>query len=471
MMEIQIKLSKEQTAAWDFLEDPITKRVLYGGQAGGGKSYLICFWQIYRRLTYPNSRGYIGREILKNLKNSILVTFFDVAAKMNLKQGEHYTYNDNKSIIEFYNGSQIVLLDLFDYPSDPNWDSLGSTEYTDGAIEEGVQVSQRAAGLLLSRTRWKLDEFDLKPKQLITCNPGESWIRDEIVVPAMEHRLPEQYKFVTATLDSNPNKEFVKMYKDLLENELDIFDRERLLFGNWFANPRTGGEIYKKFSEQKHIGTFEYNPELPLHMTFDFNVNPYMTAGIWQGEKKVVRKIMELCLPDPKNTTKAVCQAFSNLFHYHEAGLFIYGDPAGRAQDTRSEKGYNDYRIIQDELFKYKPAIRVASKAPPVVMRVNFINNCFESNFEGINIAFDKSCLQTIRDLSFLKEDSDGTKKKEKVKNPVTGITYEKYGHTSDADDYFLCKYFESDFNLYLKGRVVGKPVIQGRQWNQLKSY
>jgi hypothetical protein len=45
-------------------------------------------------------------------------------------------------------------------------------------------------------------------------------------------------------------------------------------------------------------------------------------------------------------------------------------------------------------------------------------------------IEIDSRCTNTIKDYLHLKEDADGTKKKEKTMDPVTGVTYEKYSHT-----------------------------------------
>jgi phage terminase large subunit len=468
---MEVKLSVEQTRAWEYLEDKETNRCLYGGQAGGGKSFLISLWQIHMRTTYPGTRGYIGRERLKDLKNSILVTFFDVAGMLGLEQGVHYTYNDNKSMIDFENGSRIVLLDLFDYPSDQNWDSLGSTEYTDGAIEEGVHVSKRAADLLLSRTRYKHDVYGLEPKQLITCNPGDSWVKDEIVVPYMEGRLPGSVKFVSASLESNPNKAFRERYKKNLETNLDYFDRQRLLGGDWFVEHRTGGEFYKLFDHKRNVKPCEYNPELPLHVSFDFNVNPYMTMTIWQAVGKDARQIAEICSPSPHNSTPAICKEFIRQYPYHVSGLFIYGDPSGRHEDTRQEKGYNDFRIIQEKLDQYHPSMRVPSKAPAVVMRGKFINAIFEKDYEGITATIDPDCTYTIKDYNNLKEAPDGTKAKIKEKNKQTGVSYEKYGHTSDANDYFLCEYFSKEFDYYQTGRKELVYSIGKRKHSTEKTY
>jgi len=122
--EIKIELSDEQTMALDFLEDSTTRRVLYGGQAGGGKSFLIALYCYYMCTTYEGIRGYIARDAgLKKIKESVMVTCFDVWDSLGLV----YRFNDKDSFIVFPNGSKIVLLDIFHYPSDPNFNSLGST--------------------------------------------------------------------------------------------------------------------------------------------------------------------------------------------------------------------------------------------------------------------------------------------------------------------------------------------------------
>jgi phage terminase large subunit len=105
--------------------------------------------------------------------------------------------------------------------------------------------------------------------------------------------------------------------------------------------------------------------------------------------------------------------------------------------------------IIKKELAAYKPTLRVASKAPGVVARANFINSILEIELNGISLEIDSRCTNTIKDYLYLKEDADGTKKKERVKDSVTGITSEKYGHTSDANDYFLCQVLSKDFEKY----------------------
>ena len=70
-----MKLTIKQTKAIDYLEDRHKVEVLFGGGAGGGKSALGCYWQIKRRMMYPETKGLIGRTILKRLRRRLLSAF------------------------------------------------------------------------------------------------------------------------------------------------------------------------------------------------------------------------------------------------------------------------------------------------------------------------------------------------------------------------------------------------------------
>jgi hypothetical protein len=225
-----MKLTVKQTIALDYLEDNITNEVLFGGGAGGGKTALGCYFQIKRRLKYPETRGLIGRAVLKTLKETTLVSFFQVAKIQGLVANQHYRYNGQSNQIEFFNGSVILLKDLFQYPSDPNFDELGSLEITDSFIDEANQVTDKAKNIVKSRIRFRLDDYNLIPKQLYTCNPAKNWTYSEFYKPDRDNELELNKKFIQSLVDDNP---FIsKHYKQNLLT-LDKESKERLLFGNW----------------------------------------------------------------------------------------------------------------------------------------------------------------------------------------------------------------------------------------------
>jgi len=225
-----MRLNKKQTIALDLLEDNETIELLYGGAAGGGKSILGCYWQIKRRLKYPGTRGLIGRAALKTLKETTLNSFFEVARMQKLQAGTHYTYNQQSNIISFPNGSLIFLKDLFQYPSDPNFDELGSLEITDAFIDEINQCSEKAKNIVKSRIRYKLDDYGLIPKILGSCNPAKGWIYAGYYKPSKDGTLSPDKKFIQALVTDNPDIS-VHYRNNLLS--LDEASKQRLLYGNW----------------------------------------------------------------------------------------------------------------------------------------------------------------------------------------------------------------------------------------------
>ena len=206
------------------------QQVLYGGGAGGGKTKLGCIWTIQRRLKYAGTRSLIGRSKLDTLKKTTLNTFFETCAEMQLKSGLHYTFNGQANIIKFFNGSEIILKDLFSYPADKNFDSLGSLEITDYFCDEVSEISEKAIAIVHSRCRFKLNEYDLIPKGLLTCNPSKNWIYNEFYLKAKNDELPEHRAFVQALPTDNPF--LPASYLESLRL-LPDYDRKRLLLGNW----------------------------------------------------------------------------------------------------------------------------------------------------------------------------------------------------------------------------------------------
>lgn len=225
-----MKLNKKQTKALDYLEDSITSEVEYGGGAGGGKSILGCYWQIKRRLKYPGTRGLIGRASLKTLKETTLNSFFEVCRIQGLKAGTHFNFNQQSNIITFSNGSIIFLKDLFQYPSDPNFDELGSLEITDAFVDENNQIVEKAWNIVKSRIRYKLDEYGLIPKMLGCCNPAKGWIYNKFYKPYKDGTLPVSTRFIQALVGDNPD--ISAHYRNNLLS-LDEVSKQRLLYGNW----------------------------------------------------------------------------------------------------------------------------------------------------------------------------------------------------------------------------------------------
>lgn len=225
-----MELTKKQSEALDYLEDTATNEVLFGGGAGGGKSLVGCYWVLKTALKYDGTRWLIGRNELKTLRETTLNTFFEVCSMQGLESGTHFNFNQQQMVITLFNNSEILLKDLALYPSDPNFDRLGSLEITGAFIDECNQVSEKGWNIVKSRIRYKLDQYGLIPKMLGTCNPAKNYVYRRFYKPYHEGTLPDSMKFIQSLLMDNPH--ISRHYRENLL-QLDTVTKERLLFGNW----------------------------------------------------------------------------------------------------------------------------------------------------------------------------------------------------------------------------------------------
>jgi phage terminase large subunit len=346
MIDINPDLTNKQRQALRYMLDDSTTELLYGGAAGGGKSYLLCAYAIITCLKYPGVRGLIGRSKLDALKKTTLNTFFEVCLEWNIKAGEHYNYNAQSNVIKFSNGSEILLKDLFLYPSDTNFDSLGSLELTFACIDEANQITEKAKNVLSSRLRYKLDEYGLIPKLYMSCNPAKGWVYN-IYKESREGVLPKYKKFIQALVTDN--KHISKHYTEQL-NKLDEISKARLLRGDW------------EYDDSKDA-LIEYDAIVNLFSNVVPTGDKYITADIarfgkdktviyyWNGLQVVEIVVMDMSsMVDVANKIKEIQQregvVLSNIL-VDEDGV------GGGAKDILRCKGFvNNSRPLRAENYQ-----------------------------------------------------------------------------------------------------------------------
>ena len=228
----EINLLPKQSIAWRYLTDDVTNEICFGGSAGGSKSTLGCIWIVTLCLKYPGIRTLIGRTVLSTLKQTTFKTLMEVLGPkfMGLTADTHYSYNAQSNVLTFQNGSEIILKDLEDKPSDVNKDNLGGLELTAVYVDEAVQISETTFSILKSRIRFKLNEYNLIPKILLTSNPGQNWLFTRFYLPHEQGTLDSNKVFVASLPLDNPY--LPESYIQTLR-ELPFQQRERLLMGNW----------------------------------------------------------------------------------------------------------------------------------------------------------------------------------------------------------------------------------------------
>ena len=442
-----MELTPKQTEAMEAVASENYNFILYGGAIRGGKSVwglstLLVLCQIF-----PRSRWCVIREDMEKIRTTTIPSFRKIEPSGSVRQSPYEYHHPNGSVILFKSEN---------YAQDKDLDWMKGLEVNGFLLEEINEGQQQTLYKCFERAgSWIIPNAENQPKPIIlaTCNPTFGWVKTLIYDKWKSGTLPKEWLYIPAKITDNPH--LPQAYLDNLKN-LPTFEYMVFVEGNWDIQLKTGGEFYKCFEIDLHVKHTTYNPNLPLHISWDDNVNPYLPCGIFQIEGKELRMIDEITGKSPNNTVKSVCAEISRKYQGHKNGMFIYGDATANKQDTKLEHGYNFYRLILDYLKEFVPQNRVTASNPSVVMRGNWINTIFEKELGGIKFIIGENCKVAISDLIGLKEAPDGTKLKEMATDPITKGRFQKIGHFSDLFDYICCTAFAKDYADYMAG---GRPI------------
>lgn len=416
---------------------------------------------------------FVARTTLKSIRESIWNTIKDVLKTWGLKQDTNWKENNVLGYIEFWNGSTIQMVELSPSNLDPEYQRLGSSEYTGGYIEEAGDVDEKGASVLMSRIRYKVHETTVAPKCLLGSNPSLNWIKSRFVYDDNGDPVEcaEGDLFVPFTVYDNPDEKFRMAYIQNLMRLKDVALRERLLNGNWLWVDGNEAAAYWGFDGNRNLAMNVkdnyYDPLKPIVLCFDFNVIPYMSCIALQFDfsQKIVY-VLEEILGTPKdktNNTPALSKRVARkyLTEGHLGGLVITGDPAGLARSTQTEDGVNNFTIILNELSapQLHATKKVLSNQPPLIQRLEFINAMLEG-YDGWSVIIDMRCNKLKEDFIYQRKNQDGTKEKKKVTDAKLKVKYEKYGHLSDCFDYALCLMLQDVFTKFKKHTDNGSKVV-----------
>lgn len=328
-----------------------------------------------------------------------------------------------------------------------NWDWFNAVLYT--RIHNDSRI-------LITQTRW--DVNDLSGKLIKSMEEGgEQWT----ILKLQGIRTTEENK-------EDPRKPGEALWpkRHSLEKMERIRSRSIRTFEALYQqNPKpmqAGGEFWRSFNTSIHVKPKEicqYDAANTLHVIIDNNVNPYVTVAIWQyvDTDKRLKQIDELPCTTPDNNAPRAAKrliAWLNKHQYDDV-LYLYGDPSAKAKSTIDENNSSFFEKFIDELKKagFKVINRVGRSAPQIAISAAFINDIYAENLYGYGIEISDKCITSIEDYYSVKEDKDGTMQKIKRKDPSTGVTYEPYGHFSDAKRYFVTTILAEEF-----ARYKGKP-------------
>ena len=231
--------------------------------------------------------------------------------------------------------------------------------------------------------------------------------------------------------------------------------------GEW-GHLRTGAEFFPSFNRGVVCGRFKYNPELPIHISMDSNVLPYVTATFFQKEYKhddvqQVTQIDELPIESPNNSARKAAKVIAvRLREYGYADkVYLHGDASGKAANTIDDNNRSFFDLVIDELehegFEVEDCI--GNKNPSVATTGEFINAVWDGRVPGVAIRIDNDCSTSIDDYQAVQKDENGAISKQKVTNPVTKQKYEAHGHVSDCLRYIVHDLLRKQYTEFSMGR------------------
>lgn len=269
-MRAEISLFRKQM---DFVEATgKADEVLYGGAAGGGKSYgQLCDALIYA-IRYPKSKQLILRRTLPELEKSLIRVSLELFPK------EIYKYSESKHTGAFSNGS---VLDFGYCDSETDVYRYQSAEYDVIRFDELTHFTEQMYLYLMSRLRGT-EDFPRAMKS--STNPGgigHSWVKKRFIdigEPEKIHRTKTGTRlFIPATVFEN--RALMKndpAYVGRLEN-LSEKDRRQLLLGDWDTSD---GQYFSEWRRELHVcEPFVIPKDWRRYFAMDYGLD--MLAGYW----------------------------------------------------------------------------------------------------------------------------------------------------------------------------------------------
>ena len=277
---MDLKLTPKQHKMIYELQD--VDEIMWGGQAGGGKSEGLLMFALRRRMECPGSVGLMMRKTYPDLEKSLI-----------RKSQKYYRgfakWNDAKKKWVFPNGS----IEEFGYcETDKDVYQYNSAEYDDINVDEVTQWSEFQYTYMMSRLRSTTGKY--KTLMRSATNPGNIghlWVKARFVDCARDKEYKAfdeilgSYKsryFLPASLEDNTlmTPEQRREYKSWLA-QLPEDQRMMLMEGDWDFIP---GAAFSELKRDIH----GYNPKdhpvskhAKIFMSYDFGFGKPFSIGWW----------------------------------------------------------------------------------------------------------------------------------------------------------------------------------------------
>lgn len=332
---------------------------VYQGGYGSGKTFAGALLGILLALKFPGIIGLVGAQTYTLVRDTTLKTYFEHLDNIGFVDKVDYKWVSAEQKLVFKNGSEI-LFRHFDEPNKLKSLNLGFVE-----IEEMSDVPYDTFKMLLARMRQRKrtcwHNFTYRIFGHTNPEVQKGWI-----YKTFYDNPPMNYRLICAP--TTQNKYLPEGFCEELKKLYDKSYYEIFVLGK--AGDYSTNLVVKDFTDE-NVRDIQYQADLDVHISCDFNVDPMAWVLAHKTEDKVFY-FDELVLEN--TTTAKTCEEFYNRYPNHKGKIIINGDASGDNRSCTSE--YTNYVIIKKKLESYGFDVEIKIKGfnPPIKNRVAAFN-------------------------------------------------------------------------------------------------
>ena len=386
------KIIKTNPAYSPYYKDKSRVLVIHGG-AGSGKSVFISSKILRRVCEETPHKILVIRKVASTLKDSVYAELKERIDEFGINN--HVQSNKTDKTFTLDNGN-VILCKGLDEP-----EKIKSIEgITSVWIEEATELNEDDFDQLVLRVRGEKSNYI---QFILSFNPIDEnhWIKKRLIDTGGATVLHTTYKD-NVFLD----EEYINTLNALKETNSLYY--QIYCLGEWGVVDTSNKFLYS-FDQSKHVKPCEFNEDLSVKLSFDFNLEPFAVSVYQTPDNNTINVIDKIRLNN--SDIYQVCDHIKAKYPNHF--FIVTGDASGKNR-TGTARGKTSYWYIIKEELKLKDAqIRLRGMNLGLIESRVLCNSALQHK----NISIDPSQTELINDCKYAKVDHKGILVKDRNKN------------------------------------------------------
>ena len=389
-------------------EEP-AKIMWFRGGIGSGKTYCGATWFCERIRLDPEAPALVTANDYGQLEASTLVALAEYCRDFDIPHSPSRESKESTAALwasrrrcTIY-GSEVLILTSTRFEGKKQ--AGRGTQFRTIWFDEGAYADEEVFNTLIGR--FGRGTETIAPQFAITSSINKhnpfNWIYKKFDDPKRDEKAKKRFESIKVSTRENPSNgpDYIEQLRDTYHPKLFALEVE----GEYVV--LTTGKIFGLFDRKIHTiegpvadRLFASDARYPLHISFDFNVDPICAIAVQQrGEELLV--LREWYMNDCSFPDRDIGQTVASwlLQQQYRGRIQVHGDASGKNRSANSP--FSHWDIIFDELQKANlDAKRCFPEANPNVPNtVNAVQNHFH---RMLLVLHGDRCPELVTDLEVL---------------------------------------------------------------------